>query len=62
MTEKTELWMRDIVEVLKDLFDNPTFKDLFAMEPELVFADQELKNRIIDEAWTADWWRTLQVS
>jgi hypothetical protein len=60
-TETVELWLRDTVDVIKDLFDNPAFKDVFALEPELHFADEELKQRIVDEAWTAEWWHRLQV-
>jgi hypothetical protein len=60
-TETMELWLRDTVDVIKDLFDNPAFKDVFALEPELHFADEELTQRIVDEAWTAEWWHRLQV-
>jgi hypothetical protein len=60
--EVVELWLRDTLEVTKDLFDNPAFRNVFALEPELVFADGDSKNRIVDEAWTADWWHVLQVS
>lgn len=62
MVEELELWKRDPVECVKELMGNPAFKDFLAYVPERVFTDPSGKNRIIDEAWTADWWWKIQVS
>ncbi|KAG6835260.1 hypothetical protein H0H93_003352, partial [Arthromyces matolae] len=58
--EHLELWHRDPVECVKELFGNPGLKDHIAYKPERVYTDKEGTNRIIDEAWTADWWWETQ--
>ena len=60
--EEVELWKRDPLECVIELFSNPSFRDVFALEPEQAFADQEGKSRIFDEVWTGNWWWKLQVS
>lgn len=62
MVEEVELWQRDPVECIKELIGNPAWKDEIAYEPEMVFTDAAGTNRIIDEAWTGDWWWKTQVS
>jgi hypothetical protein len=61
MTEEVELWRRDPLECIQELIGNPAFAEDIAYEPEMVFADAAGENRIVDEAWTADWWWETQV-
>jgi hypothetical protein len=62
MSEELELWRRDPVECIQELIGNPSFKDKFEFEPAKYFTDEAFSNRLIDEAWTADWWWKAQVS
>ncbi len=62
LEEPCELWYRDPVECIAELFSNPSFNDSIAYSPERVYADKAGKNRIYDEMWTADWWWNIQVS
>ena len=51
--EKLELWRRNPVDCIKELFGNPAFRNVMRYAPEHHFADKEGKNRIYDEMWTA---------
>jgi hypothetical protein len=61
LSEKLELWRRDPVECVRELIGNPEFRDAMAFAPERHYSDENGKNRIIDEMWTADWWWKIQV-
>ena len=61
MTEEVELWRRDAMEVVRELLGNPDFDGSLMYAPERVFADEEGKEQIFDEMWTADWWWETQV-
>ena len=54
--EELELWRRNPLECIQELFGNPSFKDKMMFEATQYFADEACTNRLIDEAWTADWW------
>ncbi|KAJ7583439.1 hypothetical protein C8J56DRAFT_1096646 [Mycena floridula] len=58
--EKVELWMRDPVEVIKELIGNPAFKNHMAYTPERVFLSKTTDSRQYDEMWTAEWWWEIQ--
>lgn len=62
MTKTMDLWRRDPVNVIRKLIGNPAFREVMAYEPEHVFQDKAMVERIIDEMWTADWWWEIQVS
>jgi hypothetical protein len=62
LTEDVEVWMRNPVEVIKDLFGNPAFANDFAVVPEKAFCDAEQNHPLKDEAWTGSWWWDLQVT
>ena len=62
MGEDLELWRRNPLECIKELIGNPAFKDKMVYGPAQFFTDKDHTNRIIDEAWTADWWWETQVS
>jgi hypothetical protein len=62
LEEELELWMRDPVEVVKELLGNPAFRDHMHFTPERHYSDPEQQSRKISEMWTGDWWWTIQVS
>lgn len=62
MVEELELWRRNPVECIQELIGNPSFKDKIVFEPAKFFTDEACSNRLIDEAWTADWWWKAHVS
>ncbi len=62
MTEQLELWMRDPLECIKELMEDPRFKDHMRYAPEKMYTDETMGMRAIDEMWTGDWWWATQVS
>ncbi|KAG8794412.1 hypothetical protein FRC12_024650 [Ceratobasidium sp. 428] len=57
LTEDIEIWVRDIIDVIRELIGNTTYGQ------KLVFVPQRVKvnsTRKIDEMWTADWWMRIQ--
>jgi hypothetical protein len=62
MGEDLELWRRNPLECIQELIGNPSFKDKMVFEPAQFFTDEACTNRLIDEAWTGDWWWKAQVS
>jgi Plavaka transposase len=61
LEEELELWMRDPVDCIKDLIQNPAFENDMAYAPERVYRDKGGTNQIVDEMWTASWWWDVQV-
>ena len=61
LTEDLELWFRNPVDVVRELFGNPLFKDLLNYRPYKMWMEEMGKTRCINEMWTADWWWELQV-
>lgn len=61
-TESVELWFRDPIECVQALIGNPTFRENLSYVPQKVFTSGAGTTRIYDEAWTGDWWWTMQVS
>ena len=62
MGEDLEHWRRNPLDCIKELIGNLAFKDKMVYEPAQFFTDKDHTTRIIDEAWTADWWWETQVS
>ena len=60
--EDCKLWFRDPVECVSELLANPAFIDFISYAPERVYSDNEGRERIFDEIWTANWWWEMQVS
>ena len=60
--EELHLWKHDPVECIRELMGNPAFCDDMRYAPEHVFEDGAGKSWVRDEAWTADWWWTTQVT
>ncbi|KAI0261681.1 hypothetical protein BC834DRAFT_925468 [Gloeopeniophorella convolvens] len=61
MAGDAELWMRDPLECIRELMSNPAFRDVICYAPERAYADEEGKERLYDEMWTADWWWNTQL-
>jgi hypothetical protein len=62
VTETVELWLRDPVECVRELFSNPTFKEDIKYGPQKVYTDESRTERIYNEMWTGKWWWKMQVS
>ena len=62
MGEELDLWYRNPVQCIQELIGNPAFEDNMVFELAQFFTDEECTNRLIDEAWTANWWWKAQVS
>ena len=60
-TEQLELWYREPVGIVRELMGNPMFRDVMRYSPEKIYRDEEGKERIVNEMWTADWWWKMQV-
>lgn len=61
-TEVLEMWIRDPVECVKELIGNPAFTNDIQYAPIRKWKQvRNAKNRVYDEAWTADWWWDTQV-
>lgn len=60
-TEHLELWRRNPVEVIAELFDNPAFKEHMRYAPEQAYTNDTASTRIVDNMWTGEWWWNLQV-
>lgn len=59
--EVVELWWRDPIQCVQELIGNPAFREHLSYIPQKVFTTESGTTRIYDEAWTGDWWWTMQV-
>jgi hypothetical protein len=59
--QTVDLWMRNPLDLIRELIGNPDFKDVMHYAPERHYMDNERENREYNEAWTADWWWNTQV-
>jgi Plavaka transposase len=59
--EDVELWHRDPVECITELFGNPEFRDVQFYSPCKVYKNEDGTNREYNEMWSADWWWDTQV-
>ena len=62
VTENVELWRRDPVECVRELFSNPAFKNSIHYEPQKVYTDESKTERVFGEMWMGQWWWETQVS
>ncbi|KAF9063782.1 hypothetical protein BDP27DRAFT_1231533, partial [Rhodocollybia butyracea] len=62
MSEQLELWMQNLLNCIKELMEDPRFKDHMRYAPEKMFTGKNMHVRAIDEMWTADRWWATQVS
>ncbi|KAF8599146.1 hypothetical protein BDV93DRAFT_498078 [Ceratobasidium sp. AG-I] len=54
------LCKRNPVDVVRELFSNPRFKDHFRYAPERHWTSEARDDRIYDEMWTGEWWWRTQ--
>jgi len=59
--EDVELWHRNPVECVRELMQNPAFKDHQYYEPIRIYRKDDYTNREYGEMWTSDWWWNMQV-
>ena len=59
--ETVELWKRDPVECIKELFSNPLFEEHMRYAHEPLFEDADATRPILNEMWTGEWWEKIQV-
>lgn len=62
VTKKVELWRRNPVECIKELFSNPAFKENIQYGPQKVYTDESRTERVYGEMWMGEWWWRTQVS
>ncbi|KAG9107022.1 hypothetical protein FRC07_008704, partial [Ceratobasidium sp. 392] len=60
LKEEIEIWVRDIVEVVRELIGNTTYGKKLVFVPQRVTINGDPSRRKIDEMWTADWWMRIQ--
>lgn len=60
--EIVEVWSRNPVDCVRELMDNPGFRDSIRYAPERQYADADGKQRIYGNMGTANWWWDVQVS
>lgn len=60
-TEEVELWLRDPVECVRELFSNPAFKDKIHYKPQKTYANKSKTERVYSEMWEGQWWWKMQV-
>ena len=61
LTEEIEIWVRDIIDVIRELIGNASYGQKLVFVPQRVEINGDPSNRRIDEMWTADWWMRIQV-
>ena len=59
--EVVELFSRDIIECLRALWGDPEFSEDLILEPERLYADEDMTNRIFHDMNTGNWWWNTQV-
>ena len=62
LTEDSEMWSRNILEVIQELLENVTYGKDMVFAPKYEYNDAEKTNRSYSEMWTGDWWKEIQVS
>ncbi|CAE6475454.1 unnamed protein product [Rhizoctonia solani] len=60
LTEDIEIWVRDIIEVVRELIGNTSYGQKLVFVPQRVDVNGDPSNRKIDEMWTANWWMRIQ--
>lgn len=59
--EEFVLRHRDVVEVVKSLWGDPSLAKHLVYRPKSVFQDEENTKRTYSEMWTGKWWQFTQV-
>jgi hypothetical protein len=61
VTENVQLWLRDPVKCVRELFSNPAYKDKICYKPQKVYVDESKKEQVYSEMWMGKWWWRMQV-
>lgn len=61
LKEEVEIWVRDIIEVVRELIGNTAYGEKLVFVPVKPPDPGDPTPRKIDEMWTADWWLRIQV-
>ncbi|KAJ7212295.1 hypothetical protein GGX14DRAFT_361880 [Mycena pura] len=59
-TEILDLWYRDPVECVKELYENPMFKGKQGYTPRWISHNPDGTNREFSKMWTGEWWWRVQ--
>ena len=59
--EAVELYSRDVIECLRALWGDPEFSEDLILEPERLYADEDMTIRIFHDMNTGNWWWDTQV-
>lgn len=59
--EAVELYSRDIIECIRALWGDPEFSEDLILEPERLYADEDMTIRIFHDMNTGNWWWNTQV-
>lgn len=59
--EDVELWMRDPLECIQEILQNPAFKNSISYRPRRTYLDITEQKRVYSEMCTSDWWLQMQV-
>ncbi|KAG8733506.1 hypothetical protein FRC10_012318 [Ceratobasidium sp. 414] len=60
LQEDIEIWVRDIVDLVRELIGNASYGHKLVFVPRQVETNGDPLKRTIDEMWTADWWMEIQ--
>jgi hypothetical protein len=56
------VYVRDIIQVIRELIGNSRFKRHMRYGPERHWTSNARRKRVFGEMWTGDWWWRMQVS
>ncbi|KIO15986.1 hypothetical protein M407DRAFT_86553 [Tulasnella calospora MUT 4182] len=60
MKEEAELWLRNPVEVVRELLGRPSLRNAIVYVPLRAYTGADRQSRIYDKMWTGDWWYDAQ--
>ncbi|KAF8600174.1 hypothetical protein BDV93DRAFT_559654 [Ceratobasidium sp. AG-I] len=60
LTEETEMWSRNILELIQELLENITYGEDMVFATQFEYNDAAKTNRSYSEMWTGDWWQKIQ--
>ncbi|KAJ2974809.1 hypothetical protein NUW54_g11836 [Trametes sanguinea] len=58
--ERVELWSRDVVDCVRELMGNASFRDSLVYGPQHHYVDEHGQTRLYENMWTGDWWWDVQ--
>jgi hypothetical protein len=56
------VYIRNIIEVIRELIGNVRFRAHMRYAPERHWTSSARRKRVFGEMWTGDWWWNMQVS